>query len=177
MKLEEASIFELIKELSKRKTIPGTGLLESEANKDVIQKLMKDEDHPIGLILTHGYPHKINDKTHKCSRCHELKAHTEFGYYNSRVDSNGYLMRANALCLECRKSSNAKRKKILDEADKLGLIPSKPKKGDTCSRCGRHWFGNWHRDHDDVSETFTGWKCGQCNMSAADQRDVNVKRK
>jgi hypothetical protein len=177
MKLEEASIFDLIKELSKRKTIPGTGILESDANKEVCKILQTNQNHPIGLILTLGYPHEINDKTHKCSRCHLLKSYTQFGYYQSRVDSDGYLMRVNAMCLDCRKTSNAKRKKILNEAGKLGLIPPMPKSGEICSRCGRNWDGRWHRDHDDISETFIGWKCGQCNMSAADQRDVNIKTK
>lgn len=176
MKLEEATIFDLIKELSKRKISPGSGLLQSEANKEVISKLEKENNLPVGLILTLGYPIEIQSKTHKCSRCHKLKDHTQFRYYHSRVDSDGYLMRANALCVDCAKSSNAKRKQMLDEADKIGLIPEKPNKGDVCSRCKREWFGNWHRDHDDIDGTFRGWICGNCNMSLGDQRNVGIKR-
>jgi len=171
--LEGLSTYDLIKELIKRKSKDGTGLLNSKANEKVISKLKKDNNHPIGIILTLGYPKKIAPKTHKCSHCHKLKGHKHFGYYLSRVDSEGYLMRSNALCDECSKKSNNKRSKILTGAAKDGLIPERPKKGDTCTNCSRPWYGKWHRDHDDINGTFTGWICGNCNMKKSDQREAS----
>ncbi len=172
MDLSNISTIDLINELNRRKIDDSTGVLNSEANKKVLKKLQENPEQPVGLILTFGYPKEKDPKTHKCSRCYEIKDHNNYSYYLSRVDGNGYLMRSNALCDSCTKLSNKKRSKILNNANNEGLIPDKPKDGDICTSCSREWYGNWHRHHDDKNEKFIAWICGHCNMSLSEQRGI-----
>ena len=173
--LTNISTKDLIDELAKRNSLPGTGLLNSESNRVVYNQLAIDEMTPIGLSLTLGYPDTMSHDKHACSRCHEKKPNTEFSYYLSRVSADGFLMRSNALCTDCSNKQNNKRSKILNEAHHMGLIPDKPNSGDTCQGCDRKWFGNWHRHHDDNTHQFIAWLCGHCNMSQSDQRGVYGK--
>jgi hypothetical protein len=127
--------------------------------------------HAAGIILHNGKPPGL----HKCSRCWCRKDSSHFGYYSCRVDKNGYLMRSNALCFDCRKVTNKERKDTLDKAKKAGKIPPKPKPGDICSNCVRPWGTpenprNWHRDHDAIRNEFRRWLCGDCNMALHDHR-------
>ena len=124
-----------------------------------------------GIILHNGKPPGL----HKCSRCCGMKDSSHFGYYSCRVDKNGYLMRSNALCFDCRKETDKERKDTLDNAKKAGKIPPKPNPGDICSNCHRSWGTpenprNWHRDHDAIKNEFRRWLCGDCNMALHDHR-------
>jgi len=175
MDINKISTKELIQELDRRKEKDGTGILNSEANKKILDKLGVNPNLSIGVVMTLGYPEEITEKTHKCSRCMNIKSYNHFSYYMSRVDANGYLMRSNAICDTCGKESNKKRTKILKDANQNGDIPKKPKKGSVCPGCNREWYGNWHRHHDDDSETFVSWLCGHCNMSLSEQRGIYVK--
>ena len=47
---------------------------------------------------------------HECSRCRGNKDHAHFAYYAQRVNKNGYLMRSNALCNDCRTETDKERK-------------------------------------------------------------------
>jgi len=130
-----------------------------------------DINEIVGLIPHRGYPPGM----HECSSCRENKFSDQFSYYNNRVDKNGYLMRSNALCIDCRKKSDIERKNTLDIAKKNNEIPEKPLPGDKCSNCNRNWGSpekprNWHRDHDAIKNKFRGWICGDCNMAKHDHR-------
>jgi len=125
----------------------------------------------VGCILHKGKPPGL----HECSRCRGNKDHTHFAYYAQRVDKNGYLMRSNALCNDCRTETDKERKDTLSKANKDGKIPPKPKPGDICPNCERPWGSveeprNWHRDHDAIKNEFRAWLCGDCNMAKHDHR-------
>ena len=123
------------------------------------------------MILHRGKPEGL----HECSKCAEMKDNSNFTYYNQRVDKNGYLMRSNALCLNCSEIMNSERKATLDKAKKNGEIEDKPLGGAKCPGCKRNWGTeqeprNWHRDHDAIQNKFRGWLCGDCNMAKHDHR-------
>jgi hypothetical protein len=153
MCLSKISTEELLKEISKRNITTN-----SKFNETTISKKSFDG---ISIIFTYGKP----SGEMKCRECKETKDVNCFSFYQSRVDSNGFLMRSNALCCDCSETSNKQRKEVLDNA----IIPSKPKKGDVCSNCEREWSGNWHRHH--VGNKFVAYICGHCNMSFSDQRN------
>lgn len=102
----------------------------------------------------------------ECSECRRILPDEQFSYYQTRVNSDGTLMRSNALCRECTAKLNKERKKVLDKAN----IPPKPAKGSVCPKCQRKWSGNWHQDHDYKTGEFRRWLCGQCNMAEHDRR-------
>lgn len=152
MCLKKYSNNDLIKELHER------GFMTNSFSNDLI---LSGNFETFKVILTHGEP-----KTEmKCRQCRLKKPSDQFRFYQARVDSNGYLMRSNALCNECSKKSNSERKKVLDSA----IIPKKPKSGDICVNCNREWTGNWHRHHEE--DRFVAYICGHCNMSFSDQRN------
>ena len=134
-------------------------LFKTNPNKVIIKEIK-------GIICHKGEP----QGTHECSKCREVKSNDNFTYYNQRVDKNGYLIRTNALCSDCKKEINKETKETLDKESKEGNIPSKPKAGDTCNNCNRQWTGNWHRDHDAKKHKFREWLCGDCNMAKHDHR-------
>lgn len=153
--LEGFSTKEIILELSKRNC-----LTNSKSNNEIINNL----EHGVNpmVILTKGIPVEEME----CRECRRTLHPSHFSYYLSRVDQNGFLMRSNALCIECASVSNKERKKVLDNSP----ITDKPKKGDKCPSCDRSWRGNWHRHH--VGDKFIEWLCGHCNMSLSDQRNL-----
>jgi hypothetical protein len=172
MCLNKYTIKELLDEINNRCSSSGLGLLNSESNGKVYEKLVETENLSIGICLTFGLPKtEINDKD-KCRSCRKKKDSSNFRFYQSRVDKNGFLMRTNAICNSCSRPQNKKRTKILNDANKSGLIPKKPKSGDTCQGCEREWHGNWHRHHNDETHEFVSWLCGHCNMSLSEQRGV-----
>ena len=124
-----------------------------------------------GVIFHKGKPPGL----HECSKCLVMKTNENFKYYNQRVDKSGYLMRSNALCLDCDKVMSVERKTTLDKATKNNEIKDKPLPGDICEKCNRKWGSkeqprNWHRDHDAIQNKFRGWLCGDCNMAKHDHR-------
>lgn len=139
----------------------------------VYDKLINDLDGENGakFIPTLGEPQTPDT----CSECRQLLSWDMFTYYQTRVKSDGTLMRSNALCKSCNEKLNKKRKQIL-ESEK-SEIPDKPKSGDICPNCERAWKGNWHRDHDYKTDKFVAWICGQCNMAMQDRRTPNQKLK
>ena len=153
MCLSKISTEELLKEISKRGITTN-----SKSNEIIMTEKCFDS---VNIILTYGKPSGMM----KCRECKEMKDTDCFSFYQSRVDSNGFLMRSNALCCDCSDVNNKQRKKVVDNA----IIPSKPKIGDVCSNCEREWLGNWHRHH--VGDKFVAYICGHCNMSFSDQRN------
>ena len=110
-----------------------------------------------------------------CSHCDEKKDSSYFGYYQNRIDKNGYLQRSNAVCRTCGVKEDKERKDTLDRAEKEGKIPPKPNGGDICQKCNRKWGSiekpkSWHRDHDAIKNEFRRWLCGDCNMALHDHR-------
>ena len=174
MNITDATEVELVLELVRRYKEKGI-YLHSDANNKVIEALLKNNELDFNFALTFGEPNTLSHEKFKCSRCHELKSENHFTFYLSRIDSDGYLMRSNAICDDCRKTSNKKRDKTLKEAHNNGEIPEAPKSGDTCPHCERKWYGNWHRHHDDINHKFINWLCGNCNMSFHDQRTPKQK--
>jgi hypothetical protein len=128
-------------------------------------------EEAVGCILHRGKPPGL----HECSKCRIKKDNSNFNYYTSRIDKNGYLMRSNALCTICGVESDKERQETLKRAAKEGKIPPKPNPGDICPKCNRAWGAidnprNWHRDHDAIKNEFRGWLCGDCNMANHDHR-------
>jgi ribosomal protein L34E len=124
-----------------------------------------------GICLHKGPPPGL----HECRECRTKKDCQHFGYYQNRIDKNGYLSRTNAVCNDCGVKLDKERKETLDKANKEGKIPPKPKGGDVCPKCERSWGSeeaprNWHRDHDAIKNEFRGWLCGDCNMANHDHR-------
>jgi hypothetical protein len=153
MSVSQLSNEDLLKELKNR------GLLTNSKTNDLV--LSELTNTSVKVILTFGLP----TEKMSCRECNEFKESDKFSFYQTRVSADGFLMRSNALCVECSKESNKKRKIVLDSAD----IPEKPKKGDVCINCDRSWNGNWHRHH--VDDKYIGYICGHCNMSFNDQRN------
>lgn len=151
MSISKLSTEELLTELNRR------GLMTNSKTNEIV---LSNPNKTVKIILSYGLP----EKTMECRECRQHKSSENFGFYQSRVDANGYLMRSNALCNVCSKVSNKQRKEVLDKA----LIPEKPKSGDICPNCERSWNGNWHRHH--VEDDFISYLCGHCNMSFSDQR-------
>ena len=143
---------------------------QATATKRAIKRF-EDEEGDIKVILTSGEPPGVRE----CSECRKTLPADQFGYYQSRVSQDGYMMRANALCRACREKLDNDRRGVLTAADKSGKIPPKPQEGSKCPNCGRAWTGNWHRDHDYKTGEFRRWICGQCNMAAQDRRTPNPK--
>jgi hypothetical protein len=170
MDIQQASKYDLLQELIKRFKSDGYSILNSEANSKVISTLESDPDIKFNISLTFGLPDTLSHDKYKCSRCHEKKENKHFGFYQSRVSADGYLMRSNALCDTCSTESNKRRSATLLESHKNGEIPDMPQEGHTCPNCSREWFGKWHRHHDDLNHKFIDWLCGNCNMSFHDQR-------
>jgi hypothetical protein len=152
MCLSKISNGELINELNSR------GLLTNSKSNNI---LLEGPNDNVKVILTYGEP----SSKMKCRECKEMKNSDCFSFYQARVAADGFLMRSNALCRDCAKTSNKQRKEVLDNAN----IPTKPKSGDICPNCEREWSGNWHRHH--VGDEFISYLCGHCNMSFSDQRN------
>lgn len=153
MCLSNISNEELLKEVALR------GIMTNSKSNSVI--ISGFPLNSVSVILTKGLP----QNEMMCRECRKMKDPSNYSFYKSRVNSEGYLMRSNALCSECSSKSNKQRKEVLDNAD----IPEKPSKGDICENCERSWDGNWHRHH--VGEKFVAYICGHCNMSFSDQRN------
>jgi len=173
MKIKNCSILDLLREINNRCNLSNTGILNSESNKKIMEYLEYNPDAQIGLALTFGKPTVMTEKNHKCSRCGKMKSSEHYQYYLSRIDSDGYLLRTNAICDECRNEMNKSRHRTMSQEIKAGKIGEKPKSGDVCPSCNREWTGKWHRHHDSKSSKFKGWICSQCNMSLHDQRKLS----
>lgn len=172
MNLKNYTILELLNELNSRCYSPETGILSSSANCKVMEALRFNENMEVGLALTFGKPTNVTEKTHKCSRCGNVYPSDQFKYYLSRIDGDGFLMRTNAICSECSKLSDEKRRKSLFKEEYRGNVNAKPKEGDVCPVCDRKWYGVWHRHHNAVTDKFITWACGFCNMKFNDQREL-----
>ena len=173
MNIEDLSKKDLIDELRKRFHKDGYDILNSSSNSKVLSALDDDPNLQFNISLTFGLPDTLSHDRYKCSRCHEKKENKKFSFYQSRIGSDGYQMRSNALCNTCTDISSKRRSSTLLEASENGEIPDMPSEGDICPHCDRKWFGKWHRHHDDVNHKFIDWLCGNCNMSFHDQRTPN----
>ena len=150
--------------------LKGAGLFTRSKTHDKVIERYRDEDAEIALVIvTNGIPPGFNH----CRECKENLPSDQFSYYQTRVDQRGYLSRSNAVCHSCSKKIGDKRKMILDK--EKDAIPEKPRPGSICPNCERAWQGNWHRHHDDVTEKFIKWLCGNCNMALQDQRNKQVR--
>ena len=122
------------------------------------------------FIVTTGTP----TNTAECRECRQLLPADQFGYYQTRVKSDGTLMRSSALCLACRDEDATERRRAF--SDQQANIPPRPESGSVCSHCNRTWRGNWHRDYDHNSGEFLGWKCGNCNRAFQNGRTPGGRR-
>jgi hypothetical protein len=130
-----------------------------------------DLEDAVGCILHKGKPPGL----HECSKCGQYKDNQDYCYYKCRADKNGYLMRTNALCNQCKELTSKERRRTLSHAKSQNKIPPRPSPGDKCPQCKRKWGTienprNWHRDHDAIKNEFRRWLCGDCNMANHDHR-------
>jgi len=156
--LKQLSDTELLKEMQRRNLLTG-----AKFHHDV------DLSRGVKVILTYGIP----EGTSECSQCRQTYDTSEFGYYQTRVDKNGYRMRSNALCSSCRSDHGQELKKAIKLHKKSGKpMPVKPESGDVCNHCQRSWSGKWHLHH--RHDKLIGYLCGHCNMSFSDHRNEQV---
>lgn len=143
----------------------------SDTHDKVREKLVEAPEGVDGakFIATTGEP----KGTKECSHCRKVLPEDQFKYFQTRVKSDGSLMRSNALCDDCSTRINAERKAALKQQS--DAIPPKPATGSICPNCNREWTGNWHRDHDYETNEFRHWLCGNCNMAKQDRRTPNPK--
>jgi len=154
-RLENITNSELILELNKR------GLLtSSEYNSEFVENPTED----IKVIVSKG----VIKESLVCRECKEEKTTDNFSFYQARVDKNGYLMRSNALCIDCKNILNKERQFAFKNSD----LTVKPEPGTVCPKCSRPWSNNWHKHHE--GDKFIDWWCGECNMRHADQRNKNI---
>ncbi len=153
--------------------IENAGLFTNSQTHDIVRQALIS--NPAGkngarFIITLGTP----TGTAECRECSRKLPADQFGYYQTRVKSDGTLMRFNALCLSCRDKSAAETRRAL--ADQRENIPPRPEPGSICPHCNRRWPGNWHRDHDHSTGKFLGWICGNCNMAFQNGRTPEGRR-
>ena len=146
---------ELIIELNSR------GLLTSS---EYNSQFLNNPTDNFKVILSKG----IISENLSCRECKEEKISHEFSFYQARVDRNGYLLRSNALCNDCKISLDRERQLAFQNSE----ITEKPEPGSLCPRCSRPWSNNWHKHHE--GDKFIDWWCGECNMRHADQRNKNI---
>ena len=140
----------------------------SQGGDKALDRFLKNGDS-ISFVPHSG--RMTNDR--ECSNCRLVLSYDKFNnIYYSRVDSKGYLMYSNALCINCSDFLNKQRRQSLSK-DKNN-IPDKPNDGDICPHCQRHWYNNWHRHHSVDTNEFVAWICGHCNMSLSDRRNKGV---
>ena len=161
--MKELTNEQLILELYNR------GLLTNASHHNqIVEELNNGEKPNIQLVLTKGIP----VSKAKCSKCRKTFDACEFGYYQARVSSKGYLQRSNALCSSCRKDHGTELKEAIAKA---GGRPPEPKAGSVCPHCEREWDGKWHLHH--RGDKIIGYICGHCNMSFSDHRNEEVNKK
>lgn len=138
----------------------------SKTHDVAIERFQNNEsgNETLQYVATSGVPPGEN----QCRQCKKSYPAEQFGYYQTRIDSRGYLMRSNALCRNCRQASNMERSAVFEDVD----FPPKPEKGAVCPRCKREWAGEWHRHHTE-DDGFVAWWCSNCNMAWQDQRNPN----
>ena len=148
------------------------GLLTNSKTNELVYERFKnsnDVDEVVQFILTSG---EVRGGM-ECSKCRKNLPGVEFSFYQTRVSSDGYLMRSNALCRACSSKMDKERAEVLKE--EAENIPPKPKAGSKCPNCGRKWSGQWHRHHDAKEGKFIDWLCSNCNMAMHDQRNPETK--
>ena len=167
-KIKRKDVLIFIEKLIKNKL-----LTNSKTHNTVLENYKKKKPNAVNFILTHGIPQKAL----KCRECGKMLPANQFSYYQTRVESKGYLMRSNALCKSCQKQTNKRRQEVFDkDKDKIPPRPETPVT--SVPVCNRVWEGTWHRHHDPDTHKFLDWRCGNCNMSRQDQRNPdNYKKK
>lgn len=140
---------------------------DSKTSEKVAKRFEKNiENESLKVVLTSGYP----ASKMQCSRCKKYLDAGKFSFYQSRVNSSGYLMRTNAICKSCTKRISEDRKKALRGTENI----PKPRSGSRCPKCKRKWTGLWHKHHDPTTKQFVAYWCGNCNMAWQDQRNPHL---
>ena len=95
-----------------------------------------------------------------CSVCNEEKDNLDYSWYRNRHTQDGYRLRANTNCSDCRKRL---RKELSDIRKTIIKSHPQPPYGSSCDLCNKPVHKNWQLDHCHETGKFRGWLCKGCN--------------
>ena len=117
-----------------------------------------------------------------CSVCGLQKHNLEFPWYTNRFTQDGFRLRSNTNCKDCRHRLSKELREI-----KKNIIKNhpKPKDGEPCDMCHKPVYSkrkdvpkgvdgtwSWQCDHDHDTKEFRGWICKKCNTGFGDIGDT-----
>lgn len=118
-----------------------------------------------------------------CSVCGITKDNKHYSWYKNRFTKDGYRLRVNTNCDDCRSMRSKEVKRAEKIAEMLGRGRSTLKDGDPCDCCGRPVYkkrsdipdgvdGRWsfQCDHDHETGEFRGWVCKSCNTGPCSEK-------
>ena len=95
-----------------------------------------------------------------CSVCNKEKDNLDYLWYKNRHTQDGYRLRTNTNCSDCRKRL---RKELSDIRKKIIKSHPQPPYGSSCDLCNKPVYKNWQLDHCHETGKFRGWLCKGCN--------------
>jgi hypothetical protein len=113
---------------------------------------------------------KIPDGSCVCSYCSVEKNNSEFQFYKNRISPEGFRLRTNRVCRDCRRKTANDMKATIKNA------PTRPEPPYPCDNCHKPIVTTktLQLDHDHETQQFRGWLCKECNISIGNLGD-NVK--
>ena len=103
---------------------------------------------------------KIPPGTCICSVCGEEKNNLDFLFYKTRFTQDGYRLRTNTNCSNCRKRL---RTELREVRKKIIKSHPQPSIGSPCDLCSKAVHKYWQLDHCHETGEFRGWLCIGCN--------------